>query len=143
MTSPDTPASPDASKRSAGSERNLTLDYSEFAVADIARAKAFYGAAFGWRFRDFGDAYCEFDDGRRTGGLHSLSPPQPKGGPLLVLFADDLEDAQARVEAAGGVVVRGIFDFPGGRRFHFTDPDGYELAVWSDAAPPDATAGSD
>lgn len=57
---------------------------------------------------------------------------QAKGGPLIILFADDLEDALARVEAAGGAVVKPIFDFPGGRRFQFTDPDGYELGVWSD-----------
>ena len=63
---------------------------------------------------------------------HSLAPVSAKGGALVILFADDLEDALARVEKAGGTVVKPIFAFPGGRRFHFADPDGYELAVWSD-----------
>ncbi|MHC8508067.1 MAG: VOC family protein [Rhodospirillales bacterium] len=122
------------------------IDYVEFGVADIARAKAFYGAAFGWTFTEYGPDYCEFQDGRLTGGFTTLTPPNPGGpqagptsgpppgsptGPLVVLFADDLESAQARVEAAGGRISKPIFNFPGGRRFQFTDPDGYELAVWA------------
>lgn len=108
------------------------IDYVEFVVADIARACAFYGAAFGWRFTDYGPSYCEFRDGRLSGGFTTEGAVRP-GGPLVILYAADLEAAQARVEAAGGQIAQAIFDFPGGRRFHFTDPDGYELAVWSDA----------
>jgi uncharacterized protein len=115
---------------SKGADRKI--DYIEFNVADIASSKAFYGSAFGWTFTDYGPQYCEFQDGRLTGGFTTLAPVQAKGGPLIILFADDLEDALARVEAAGGAVVKPIFDFPGGRRFQFTDPDGYELGVWSD-----------
>lgn len=115
---------------SRGADRKI--DYIEFNVADIARSKAFYGSAFGWTFTDYGPQYCEFQDGRLTGGFTTTAPVRAQGGPLIILFADELEEILARVEAAGGKVVQPIFDFPGGRRFHFTDPDGYELAVWSD-----------
>ncbi|MGU3496075.1 VOC family protein [Xanthobacteraceae bacterium A53D] len=115
---------------SKGADRKI--DYIEFNVAHIAASKAFYGAAFGWTFTDYGPHYCEFQDGRLTGGFTTLAPVTAKGGPLVILFADDLENAQARVEGAGGTIVKPIFPFPGGRRFQFTDPDGYELAVWSD-----------
>ena len=113
-----------------GADRKI--DYVEFNVADIGRAKAFYGDAFGWTFTDYGPAYCEFQDGRLTGGFTTLAPVTAKGGPLVILFADDLEDALARVEKAGGAIVKPIAAFPGGRRFQFSDRDGYELAVWSD-----------
>ena len=108
------------------------IDYIEFNVADIARSKSFYGAAFGWRFTDYGPDYCEFTDGHMKGGFDA-SAAVTTGGPLVVLYAHDLTDAQRRVEAAGGKIVKPVFEFPGGRRFHFTDPDGYELAVWTEA----------
>ena len=115
---------------SKGADRKI--DYIEFNVADIAKSRAFYGSAFGWTFTDYGPQYCEFQDGRLTGGFTTTAPVSAKGGPLVILFADDLEDALGRVEKAGGTVVKPIFSFPGGRRFQFSDPDGYELAVWSD-----------
>jgi predicted enzyme related to lactoylglutathione lyase len=111
-----------------GNDRQI--DYIEFNVADIARAKAFYGNAFGWSFTDYGPTYCEFADGRLTGGLTTLGPVRP-GGPLVILYADDLVATQARLERLGAAIVKPIYSFPGGRRFHFRDPDGYELAVWS------------
>ncbi len=110
------------------------INYVEFNVADIARSKRFYGDAFGWTFTDYGPGYCEFSDGHMKGGFDASEPsPAVKGGggPLVVLYGSDLADVQASVETAGGVIVKPIFEFPGGRRFHFTDPDGYELAVWS------------
>jgi len=113
-------------------DADYRIDYIEFNVSDIARSKAFYGGAFGWTFTDYGPDYCEFQDGRLTGGFTTTAPVAAGGGPLVILFADDLEDALARIETAGGKIVRPIFAFPGGRRFHFADPDGYELAVWSD-----------
>lgn len=106
------------------------IDNIEFNVADIARSKAFYGEAFGWHFTDYGPAYTEFSDGRLTGGFTTGEPVRP-GGPLVILYADDLEQAQRRIEAAGARISRPVFAFPGGRRFHFVDPDGYELAVWT------------
>jgi len=113
-----------------GNPTSLRIDYIEFDVADITASKAFYGAAFGWSFTDYGPDYCEFADGRLTGGFTTLGKPQP-GGPLVILHADDLEASLAAVARAGGTIVKPITAFPGGRRFHFSDPDGYELAVWS------------
>ncbi len=107
------------------------IDYVEFNVTDIGRSKNFYGSAFGWTFTDYGPAYCEFNDGRLKGGLTTTAPVRASGGPLVILYADKLEETVKRVEAAGGRIVKPIFSFPGGRRFHFADPDGYELAVWS------------
>lgn len=106
------------------------IDNIEFNVADIARSRKFYGQAFGWTFTDYGPVYCEFTDGRLTGGLTTSGPVRP-GGPLVILYADDLAKAQKRIEDSGGKITKPVFEFPGGRRFHFTDPDGYELAVWS------------
>ena len=111
-----------------GNDRQI--DNIEFNVADIARSKAFYGQVFGWTFTDFGPSYTEFSDGRLTGGFTTGEPVRP-GGPLVILYANDLAEAQRRVEAAQGRISRAVFAFPGGRRFHFIDPDGYELAVWS------------
>jgi predicted enzyme related to lactoylglutathione lyase len=111
-------------------DNDSRIDYVEMKVVDIARAKAFYGTAFGWTFTDYGPNYCEFQDGRLTGGFTAQGAPQP-GGPLVVLYADDLAAVLRRVETAGGRIAQPIFDFPGGQRFHFLDPEGYELAVWS------------
>lgn len=113
------------------------IDYIEFSVREIARSRAFYGEAFGWSFKDYGPDYCEFSDGRLTGGFAvrgdaGASGTAGRGGPLVILYADDLADTQRRLEEAGATIVKPISSFPGGRRFHFTDPDGYELAVWSD-----------
>jgi predicted enzyme related to lactoylglutathione lyase len=112
------------------SANDRRIDYIEFNVADVARAKRFYGAAFGWSFKDYGPDYCEFADGRLTGGF-AKGEARGAGGPLVILYADDLADLQLRIEAAGGRIVKPPYDFPGGRRLHFADPDGYELAVWS------------
>jgi len=112
------------------SHNDLKIDYIEFNVSDIARARAFYGKAFEWHFTDYGPDYCEFGDGRLTGGFTTLGPVRT-GGPLILLYADDLEGAVKRVETAGGKILRPPYGFPGGRRFHFADPDGYELAIWT------------
>ena len=115
----------------AASGNDRRIDYIELAVGDIARSKAFYGKAFGWSFTDYGPDYCEFADGRLKGGFTTLGQARPGGGPLVILYADDIAQAQARLEQAGARIVKPIYGFPGGRRFHFEDPDGYELAVWS------------
>ena len=112
------------------SQNDCRIDYVEFNVADVARAKKFYGDVFGWTFNDYGLDYCEFRDGRLTGGF-AKGEPAGGGGPLVVLYANDLAAVQRRIEAAGGRIVTPAYDFPGGRRFHFADPDGYQLAVWT------------
>ena len=113
-------------------ERRFHIDYVEFAVADTGRSKRFYGQAFGWSFTDYGPDYSEFTDGRMKGGFNALEQHGPaSGGPLVVLYAEDLDDTCRRIEAAGGRIAKPAYSFPGGRRFHFTDPDGHELAVWT------------
>ena len=106
------------------------LDYLEFPIGDVRQIKAFYGEAFGWTFQDYGPTYAAFSEGL-DGGFDG-DPFEGAKAPLPVLYATDLEAMQARIEAAGGVIVRPIFTFPGGRRFHFRDPAGTELAAWSE-----------
>lgn len=106
------------------------IDYIEFPATDIAATKQFYSAAFGWTFEDYGPGYTSFSDSHRAGGFTTAE--KIGKGPLIVLYAGDLEAAEKAVQAAGAVIVKPIFSFPGGRRFHFTDPNGNELAVWSD-----------
>ena len=111
--------------------KHHAIDYIEFGVTDMAAAQAFYAGAFGWSFTAYGDEYAGIQgEGREVGGLR-LEAQVARGGPLVVLFSEDLEATLARVEAAGGVITTAPFDFPGGRRFHFTDPSGNELAVWA------------
>ena len=116
----------------AGSAPDRCIDYIEFTVSNMARTKRFYADAFGWTFTDYGPTYCEFTDGRMKGGFDA-SEPVRAGGPLVVLYGADLNDLTRRVENAGGKILKPVFDFPGGQRFHFADPDGYELAIWSPA----------
>lgn len=108
------------------------IDYIEFTVSDISEAKRFYADAFGWAFTDYGPDYAgiQGDDGE-VGGLARSDEPR-QGGPLVILYSDDLEASLAAVRAAGGSIVKEPFAFPGGRRFHFADPSGNELAVWSE-----------
>ena len=112
-------------------DQDKRVDYIEFGSTDLDRTKDFYGGVFGWEFTDYGPTYTSFADGRLGGGFSTDSPVK-HGGPLVVTFSTDLEATEAVVREHGGEIVREIFSFPGGRRFHFTDPDGYELAVWSD-----------
>ena len=109
------------------------IDYIELPTSDMERTKEFYGAAFGWKFEDYGPDYTSFFDGRMAGGF-TTQMAAPAKGLLLVIYASDLAASQMTIKAAGGVIVKDTFSFPGGRRFHFSDPSGNELAVWSDAA---------
>lgn len=113
------------------SEQDRRMDYIEFQTTDIEGSKKFYLEIFGWEFTDYGPDYTSFSDGRMNGGFRS-APTVPAGNPLVVLYATDLEAVEARIQEEGGRVVQETFEFPGGRRFHFTDPGGNELAVWSD-----------
>lgn len=107
------------------------IDYIEFAAPDIAKTKTFYTSLFGWKFTDYGPDYTSFEDGRIAGGFFNKDSVTA-GGPLVVLYTADLAAMQSKIQAAGGTIVKEIFSFPGGRRFHFTDPAGNELSVWSD-----------
>src|SRR5438552_14822128 len=107
------------------------IDYIELPVTDMARTKQFYGAVFGWTFEDYGPDYTSFCDGRLAGGF-TQQRPAPALGLLLVIYSTDLTTMQKKITEAGGTIVKETFSFPGGRRFHFTDPSGNELAVWSD-----------
>ena len=112
-------------------EHDRRVDYVEFVATDIERAKSFYTSVFGWSFTDYGPEYTSFQDGRLAGGFQTGSEVV-RGGPLIVIYATDLEDVESEVKKQGGTIVKETFEFPGGRRFHFTDPSGNELAVWSD-----------
>jgi predicted enzyme related to lactoylglutathione lyase len=107
------------------------IDYIELPVSKMAATKEFYGAAFGWTFEDYGPNYTSFSDGSMAGGF-TMERSAPAQGLLLVIYARDLVAAQQKIKAAGGSIVKDTFSFPGGRRFHFADPNGNELAVWSD-----------
>ena len=107
------------------------IDYIELPTAGTNRVKRFYTDVFGWKFEDYGPDYTSFFDGRLGGGFTKEVPP-PSRGLLLVIYAGDLDAVQKKIESAGGKIVKEIFSFPGGRRFHFTDPDGNQLAVWSE-----------
>lgn len=104
------------------------IDYVEFPGRDLPKVKDFYGQALGWTFIDYGPSYAAFGEGL-DGGFDADTTADK---PLVVLFATDLEAMQGRIEAAGGEVTVPIFSFPGGRRFHFRDPAGNELAVWAE-----------
>ena len=112
-------------------EHDRRVDYVEFLSTDLEKTKAFYSAVFGWEFTDYGPTYVAFNDGRLDGGFSAATEVLP-GGPLVVLFSTDIDDIEARITEHGGRIVRETFEFPGGRRFHFSDPSGNELAVWSD-----------
>jgi predicted enzyme related to lactoylglutathione lyase len=111
-------------------EQTGKLDYLELPAAHgtLDTVKAFYGAAFQWTFTDYGPTYSAFDEGLE-GGFDAV-PFEEQAKPLPVLYSEALEETLEAVESAGGQIVRPIFAFPGGRRFHFLDPAGNELAVW-------------
>ena len=116
--------------------RHDTINYVEFPSCDLEGSKRFFEQAFRWTFEDYGPDYAAFADQGLDGGFFRTDSTAPRqtGGALVVFYSEDLEATLARVELAGGVVVKPTFDFPGGRRFHFTEPGGNELAVWSDPA---------
>ena len=112
-------------------QHDRRVDYVEFTTTDMDRTKAFYSEIFGWEFTDYGPDYSSFSDGRLQGGF-VLGEQVVRGGALVVIYATDLEALVPQVKQHGGAIVQEIFEFPGGRRFHFTDPSGNELAIWSD-----------
>jgi predicted enzyme related to lactoylglutathione lyase len=123
-------STPPPSDSGAASSIDLKIDYVGFVAPDLAKAKASYNAAFGWEFTDYGPGYTAFNDGRLSGGFAAGEAP-PTRGALVILYAIDLEATEARITAAGGTITE-RHDFPGGRRLHFKDTNGLELAVWTD-----------
>lgn len=113
---------------------NHKINYVEFPCRDLEATKAFFQSAFGWSFEDYGPEYAAFSDQGIDGGFFKSdqSSLTESGAALVVLFSDDLEASLEQVQAAGGIIVRPIFSFPGGRRFHFSEPSGNEMAVWSE-----------
>lgn len=108
-----------------------SIDYIEFGVRDMKETQDFYTAAFGWSFTNYGDSYAGIQgEGKEMGGL-STEAEVRSGGPLVVLFSEDIDSTLTKVREAGASIVKEIFTFPGGRRFHFADPSGNELAVWT------------
>jgi len=110
---------------------HLKIDYVEFASGDLAKSKGFFAKAFGLDFQDYGQTYAAMTNAGIDGGIQS-DPAEASAAPLVILKADDLDAAVQAVTAAGGEIVKPIFAFPGGRRFHFREPGGNELAVWSE-----------
>ena len=112
-------------------KQDRRIDYVEMAATNIADTRRFYSDAFGWKFTDYGPDYTSFEDGRLMGGFYRADSVRA-GSVLVVIFVLDLAAAGERVRAAGGSILKPVYDFPGGRRFHFADPSGNELAAWSD-----------
>lgn len=107
------------------------IDYIEIPVTDLAKAREFFAGLFGWMFQEWGPDYSSFNDGRLEGGLRRAEEPAPATGVLLVFYSENLERDVERVKELGATISQEIFDFPGGRRFHFVDPVGTEFAMWS------------
>lgn len=114
------------------SRQHHKVDFFELPTTDLPRAKAFYGAVFGWAFEDWGPDYADVQQAGLAGGLRKVDAAPPRGGSLVIVYSDDLDATEAAVRAAGGEITE-HHEFPGGRRFHFLDPSGNELAVWTSA----------
>jgi predicted enzyme related to lactoylglutathione lyase len=110
------------------------INYVEFPSRDLDATEAFFNQVFGWQFTDYGPDYTAFSDQGLDGGFYrsDVNSTSESGGALIVFYSEQLEQTRTRIEAAGGRISKPIFSFPGGRRFHFIEPGGNELAVWSD-----------
>jgi len=109
-----------------------SINYIEFTVRDLAEAKSFLGDSFGWSFNDYGPDYVGIVTAEGECGGLVRGDANPGGSPLVVIFSEDIEATLAQVRDAGGTIVKEPFEFPGGRRFEFTDPSGNPLGVWSE-----------
>ena len=110
------------------------INYVEYPAKDMGATKLFFETAFGWTFADYGPDYAAFSNQGLDGGFYQsdLASDSVKGAALIVFYSQNLESTQSKVEQAGGIISKAIFLFPGGCRFHFTEPSGNEFAVWSD-----------
>jgi len=109
------------------------IDYVEFPAIDMEATKNFFTRVFGWEFKDYGSDYASFSNQGLNGGFYQSDQKATTetGSALIVFFSRELEATQRKIEDAGGQVIKPIFSFPGGRRFHFSDPSGNEYAVWA------------
>lgn len=115
--------------------KDKTINYIEFPLTRAAETKQFYGTVFGWEFQEWGPNYLSFSGAGIDGGFNGEDKtPVQTPGVLVILYASDLENALGDVKAAGAAIIREIYAFPGGRRFHFADPNGNELAIWTETA---------
>ena len=115
-------------------QRHEKIDYLEYPSRDLTATKLFFVNAFGWQFEDYGPEYTAFDNQGVIGGFYKaeLVSNSDKGAALTVFYSDDLESTLSKVVKNGGKIIKEIFSFPGGRRFHFIEPSGNEFAVWSE-----------
>jgi len=111
--------------------KNNQISYIEFKAKDLEKIKVFYTAAFEWTFTDFGSTYSSFSNSGLQGGFEKTDS-EIMNSALIVLYHKDLELIKNLIIKAGGEITKDVFSFPGGHRFHFTDPSGNELGVWSD-----------
>ena len=109
------------------------INYIEIPVKDIKETKSFFTKVFSWSFIDYGEEYCSISNSGIDAGFYKsdLTMSQNTGSALVVLYSNDLKETQAKIEQNGGEITKAIFSFPGGRRFHFTDLNNNEYAVWS------------
>ena len=107
------------------------INYVELKAHDLEKIKSFYAAAFGWTFTDYGPDYVAFTNSGLEGGFEKTEDAIVQGA-LVILYHTHLDQIQDKIIVSGGTIIRPVFSFPGGRRFHFIDPSGNELAVWSD-----------
>ena len=112
------------------------INYVEFPANNLLQTKAFFENAFGWSFEDYGSEYSAFSNQGLDGGFYqsSLHSSSEDGAALCVFYSNQLEQTMRKIKNAGGEIIKPVFSFPGGRRFHFTEPSGNEFAVWSDQA---------
>jgi len=112
------------------------LNYLEFPAVAPEATKAFFAAVFGWRFVDYGPDYSAFDGAGIDGGIYRapMAAPTSNGSMLLVFYSRDILATQAKIEQHGGRIIKPLFSFPGGCRFHFLEPSGNEFAIWSKKA---------
>lgn len=114
--------------------KHETINYLELPAIDIPATKKFFQEVFNWTFQDYGDEYTAFTEDRFEGGFYQSDKKSStdNGAALIIFYSDDLESTQNKIIKAGGRIIKPIFSFPGGQRFHFTEPSGNELSVWSD-----------